>query len=42
MIQRLIDPEEISRFVTFVVSPYSSGFSGEALRMEGGLVPTLY
>ena len=34
MIQRLIEPTEIGRFVTFV--------AGEALRMEGGLVPTLY
>ncbi|WP_240410800.1 SDR family NAD(P)-dependent oxidoreductase [Limosilactobacillus vaginalis] len=42
MIQRLIEPTEIGRFVTFVASPYSTGFSGEALRMEGGLVPTLY
>lgn len=41
-IQRLIRPEEIGRFVTFVASPYSSSFSGEALRMDGGLVPTIF
>ncbi|MDR2974652.1 MAG: SDR family oxidoreductase [Propionibacteriaceae bacterium] len=41
-IQRLIRPEEIGRFVTFVASPYSSAFSGEALRMDGGLVPTIF
>lgn len=37
-IQRLIRPEEIGRFVTFVASPDSSSFSGEALRIDGGLV----
>lgn len=41
-IQRLIDPVEIGRLVTFVASPYAAAFSGEALRMEGGLVPTIY
>lgn len=41
-IQRLIRPEEIGRFVTFVASPYAPSFSGEALRIDGGLVPTIY
>ena len=41
-IQRLIRPEEIGRFVTFVASPDSSSFSGEALRIDGGLVPTIF
>ena len=41
-IQRLIRPEEIGRFVTFVASPYASSFSGEALRLDGGLVPTIF
>ncbi|EEJ73086.1 SDR family NAD(P)-dependent oxidoreductase [Lactobacillus ultunensis] len=41
-IQRLIRPEEVGRFTAFVASPYSSSFSGEALRLDGGLVPTLY
>ena len=40
--QRLIRPEEIGRFVTFVASPDSSSFSGEALRIDGGLVPTIF
>lgn len=40
--QRLIDPSEIGRFVTFIASPYATAFSGEALRAEGGLVPTLF
>ncbi|KRN58192.1 SDR family NAD(P)-dependent oxidoreductase [Limosilactobacillus secaliphilus] len=41
-IQRLIRPEEVGRFTAFVASPYSSSFSGEALRLDGGLVPTIF
>ncbi|PWG00373.1 SDR family NAD(P)-dependent oxidoreductase [Levilactobacillus bambusae] len=41
-IQRLIRPEEIGAFVTFVASPLAGGFSGEALRMDGGMVPTIF
>lgn len=42
LIQRLIRPEEIGRFVAFVASPDASSFSGEALRLDGGLVPTIF
>lgn len=41
-IQRLIHSEEIGNFVTFVASPLAGAFSGEALRMDGGLVPTIF
>lgn len=41
-IQRLIRPEEVGRFTAFVASPFSSSFSGEALRLDGGLVPTIF
>ena len=41
-IQRLIRPEEIGRFAAFVSSPYSRSFSGAALRLDGGLVPTIF
>ena len=41
-IQRLIRPEEIGAFVTYVASPIAGGFSGEALRMDGGMVPTIF
>lgn len=41
-IQRLIRPEEIGRFTAFVASPDASSFSGEALRVDGGLVPTIF
>lgn len=41
-IQRLIRPEEIGSFVAYVASPIAGGFSGEALRMNGGMVPTIF
>ncbi|GEP19459.1 SDR family NAD(P)-dependent oxidoreductase [Pediococcus argentinicus] len=41
-IQRLIRPSEIGRFTAFVASPDSMSFSGEALRVDGGLVPTIF
>ncbi|MTD40180.1 SDR family NAD(P)-dependent oxidoreductase [Erwinia sp. CPCC 100877] len=41
-IQRLIDPAEIGRLAVFVSSPYASAFSGAAIRMDGGMVPTIY
>lgn len=41
-IQRLIRPEEIGRFTAFVSSPFASSFSGAALRVDGGLVPTIF
>ncbi|WP_099973985.1 SDR family NAD(P)-dependent oxidoreductase [Lactobacillus terrae] len=41
-IQRLIKPSEVGRLAAFVSSPSSSSFSGEAIRVEGGLVPTMF
>ena len=41
-IQRLIRPAEIGRLAVFVASPFASSFSGEALRADGGLVPTIF
>jgi Dehydrogenases with different specificities (related to short-chain alcohol dehydrogenases) len=41
-IQRLIRPAEVGRFTAFVASPDASSFSGEALRLDGGLVPTIF
>lgn len=40
-IQRLIEPSEIGRFIAFIASPLASSFSGEALRIDGGMVPTI-
>lgn len=41
-IQRLIRPAEIGDFVAYVASPRAGAFSGEALRMDGGMVPTIF
>ncbi|EOH95701.1 short chain dehydrogenase [Enterococcus moraviensis ATCC BAA-383] len=41
-IQRLIDPKEIGRLAAFISSPYASAFSGAAIRMDGGMVPTIF
>ncbi|MGN7358946.1 SDR family NAD(P)-dependent oxidoreductase [Paenibacillus sp. SAF-054] len=42
IIQRLIRPEEIAHFVTFLSSPLSSAFNGSALRIDGGLVRSVF
>jgi len=41
LIQRMLDPKEIADLVAFVASPLSSGTTGSALRVEGGIVQTL-
>ncbi|MCP3025374.1 SDR family NAD(P)-dependent oxidoreductase [Halobacillus sp. A5] len=41
-IQRFIRPIEIGRLTTFVCSPYASAFKGSPIRMDGGLVPTIF
>ncbi|MDQ0116186.1 SDR family NAD(P)-dependent oxidoreductase [Paenibacillus harenae] len=41
-IQRFIKPIEIGRLATFVCSPYASAFKGSPIRMDGGMVPTIY
>jgi 3-oxoacyl-[acyl-carrier protein] reductase len=41
-IQRFIKPIEIGRLTTFVSSPYSSAFKGSPIRIDGGMVPTVY
>ncbi|QTH45457.1 SDR family oxidoreductase [Cohnella sp. LGH] len=41
-IQRFIKPNEIGRLATFVCSPLSSAFKGSPIRMDGGMVPTIY
>ncbi|RBP42564.1 3-oxoacyl-[acyl-carrier protein] reductase [Roseimicrobium gellanilyticum] len=38
LIQRLISPEEIADFVTFVCSSKASAINGAALRVDGGIV----
>lgn len=41
-LRRFIRPQEIARLVSFMSSPYASAFRGTVLRMDGGLVPTIY
>lgn len=41
-IQRFIRPTEIGRLITFLCSPYASAFKGSPIRMDGGMVPTIF
>ncbi|WP_138755982.1 SDR family NAD(P)-dependent oxidoreductase [Paenibacillus sinopodophylli] len=41
-LQRFIRPIEIGRLATFVCSPYASAFKGSPIRMDGGMVPTIF
>lgn len=41
-IQRFIRPLEIGRLATFLCSPYASAFRGSPIRMDGGMVPTIF
>jgi NAD(P)-dependent dehydrogenase (short-subunit alcohol dehydrogenase family) len=41
LLQRMIEPEEIASLVAYVASPLSSGTNGAALRVDGGVVPTI-
>ncbi|WP_380784769.1 SDR family NAD(P)-dependent oxidoreductase [Sphingomonas sp. R86521] len=41
LIQRMIEPEEIAAMVAYVASPLSSATNGAALRVDGGITPTI-
>lgn len=41
-IQRFIRPSEVGRLAAFVCSPYASAFKGSPIRMDGGMVPTIF
>ena len=41
-IQRFIKPVEIGRLATFICSPSASAFKGSPIRMDGGMVPTIF
>lgn len=41
-IQRFIKPMEIGRLATFICSPSSSAFKGSPIRMDGGIVLTIF
>jgi len=42
LLERLIEPREIADFVTFLSSPRSSAINGAALRVDGGLVRSVF
>lgn len=42
LIERLIDPKEIADFTTFISSPLSSAINGAALRVDGGIVRSIF
>ncbi|MFB1099393.1 MULTISPECIES: SDR family NAD(P)-dependent oxidoreductase [Bacillaceae] len=41
-IQRFIRPTEVGRLAAFLCSPYASAFKGSPIRMDGGMIPTIY
>jgi NAD(P)-dependent dehydrogenase (short-subunit alcohol dehydrogenase family) len=41
LLQRMIEPEEIASLVSYVASPLSSATNGAALRVDGGVTPTI-
>lgn len=41
-IQRFIRPSEIGRLAAFICSPYAAAFKGSPIRMDGGMVPTIF
>ncbi|WP_339184926.1 SDR family NAD(P)-dependent oxidoreductase [Paenibacillus sp. FSL R5-0701] len=41
-LQRFIKPSEIGRLAAFVCSPDASAFRGSPIRMDGGMVPTIF
>jgi len=41
LLQRMIEPEEIASLVAYLASPLASATNGAAVRVEGGLVPTI-
>ena len=42
LIQRFADPEEVAHMIAYVASPLSSATNGAALRVDGGVVKTIY
>lgn len=42
LIQRFANPEEVANMVAYVVSPRASATNGAALRVDGGVIKTIY
>jgi predicted ester cyclase len=41
LLQRMIEPQEIANLVAYVASPLSAATNGAALRVDGGVTPTI-
>jgi len=41
LIQRMIEPKEVASLVAYLASPLSSATDGAALRVDGGITPTI-
>lgn len=41
-LRRFIRPKEIGRLAAFLCSPWASAFKGSPIRMDGGMVPTIF
>jgi NAD(P)-dependent dehydrogenase (short-subunit alcohol dehydrogenase family) len=41
LIQRLIEPDEVAAMIAYLASPLAAATNGAALRVEGGIVPTV-
>ncbi len=41
LIQRMIEPQEVASLVAYVASPLSAATNGAALRVDGGITPTI-
>lgn len=41
LIQRMIEPEEVASLVAYIASPLSAATTGAALRVDGGITPTI-
>ncbi|MBT0607211.1 SDR family NAD(P)-dependent oxidoreductase [Aequorivita echinoideorum] len=42
LLQRFTDPQEIANMIAYVASPLSSATNGASLRVDGGVVKTIY
>ena len=42
LLKRFIQPEEVASFVAYVCSPLSAATNGAALRVEGGVVQSIF
>jgi NAD(P)-dependent dehydrogenase (short-subunit alcohol dehydrogenase family) len=41
LLQRMIEPEEVATLVAYVASPLSAATNGAAIRVDGGVIPTI-